>query len=179
MLPSWFAEASGAPERFVAFHFHDVFQARVVDIMPHPGTPAWINSVLYDFGLKLNQIPVFIKKETSGYVFNYMLASLLNAAMTMLSRGVATVEDVDRSFMGNFGMKVGPFGMLDDIGLDTVWHVTKNNNNPALEPLLAMLDEYIQAGKLGVKTGEGFYSYPAPAYLQPEFLLGQRPEVNA
>ena len=178
MLASWFAEASGAPERFAAFHFHDVFKARVVDIMPHPGTAPWINGLLYDLGLRLNQIPVYLKREANGYVFNHMLASLINSAMTLKVKEVASIEDIDRSFMGNFSLKIGPFGMLDDIGLDTVWHVTKNTGNPALEPLLELLDTYISAGKLGIKTGEGFYSYPAPAYLQPDFLMGQRPDLT-
>lgn len=175
MLPSWFAEASGAPERFAAWHFHDVFNARVVDIMPHPGTAAYVNNVLYHVSQRINQIPVYIKNESQGYIFNFMLAALINSAMTLVARGTSSIEDVDRSFMGNFNLPFGPFGMIDEIGLDTAWHVTKNTGDPKVQPLLDLLKGYIDEGHLGVKTGHGFYKYPGPAYMQESFLLGDAP----
>ncbi|MFM6349909.1 MAG: 3-hydroxyacyl-CoA dehydrogenase NAD-binding domain-containing protein, partial [Dolichospermum sp.] len=65
-----FADISGRPEKFCAFHFHDVFTARVVDIMPHPGTDPAIVTLLMDFAKRLNQVPVLVKKESPGYIFN-------------------------------------------------------------------------------------------------------------
>ena len=73
LIPSMLAEDSGRPEKFCAFHFHDVFNSRVVDIMPHLGTSAEIVTVLKDVGRKLNQIPILVNKEHSAYIFNTLL----------------------------------------------------------------------------------------------------------
>jgi 3-hydroxybutyryl-CoA dehydrogenase len=170
LLPSLFANETGSPERFCAFHFHDVFQARVVDIMPHQGTDPSVCALLMKMGVKLEQIPVFVKQETPGYIFNAMLMSLIGAAGHLLTAGKAGIEDIDRSWIGNFHMHAGPFGILDEIGLDTAYHVTKNMKDEKSQRFAALLKEYVDLGKLGVKTGEGFYQYPNPAYRQPDFL---------
>jgi len=159
MLPSQFAEISGRPEKFCALHFHDVFYSRVVDIMPHLGTDLSLIPILEDFGNSINQVPVYVQKENHGYIFNAMLLACIGAAGKLLTKGVGTVEDIDKSWMVNFHMPMGPFGILDSIGLDTAWHVTHNLTDPASQAFAALLKTYIDAGKLGEKSGEGFYKY--------------------
>jgi 3-hydroxybutyryl-CoA dehydrogenase len=90
---------------------------------------------------------------------------------------VATPEDVDRAFMGIMRTKVGPMGMMDLIGLDTVYRVTVAGmglpggaSEARLQPILDLVQGMIGAGRLGVKTGRGFYDYPNPAYSRPGFL---------
>lgn len=170
LLPSMFAEESGRPEKFCAFHFHDVFYSRIVDIMPHPGTDPELIPLLENLGRKLNQVPVLVKKENPGYIFNTMLLALLGAAGKLLTGEIGSIEDIDRSWMVNFHMPMGPFGILDSIGLDTAWHVTKNRKDSASQAFAGLLKTYIDAGKLGEKTGEGFYKYPNPAYKSPDFI---------
>lgn len=170
MLPSKMASFSGRPERFCAFHFHDVFYSKVVDIMPHPGTDPSLIPILEKFGKSLNQVPVLVKKENHGYIFNSMLMAFVGAAGKLLTGEVADISDIDKSWMVNFHMPMGPFGILDTVGLDTAWHVTKNLPDKSSQAFAALLKTYIDAGKLGEKTGEGFYSYPKPAYRDPEFL---------
>ena len=170
LLPSWFAAETGRPNLFCAFHFHDVFTANVVDIMPHAGTETWVSDLLMEMGRKLNQTPVYVKKESNGYIFNAMLMALIGAAGALVTYDVSSIEDVDRSWMGNFKMASGPFGILDVIGLDTAWHVTNNQSDSKSQKFAALLKTYVDAGKLGVKTGEGFYKYPNPAYQQDNFV---------
>ena len=170
LLPSWMAESTGRPARFCAFHFHDVFHANVVDIMPHPATEPWVSSLLDDMGRLLGQTPVHIHRESPGYVFNAMLMALLGAAGSLVTGEVAGIEDVDRSWMGNFKMDMGPFGIMDQIGLDTAWHVTSAQKDPKSKRFAEFLKTYLDAGKLGVKSGEGFYTYPDPAYSKPGFI---------
>lgn len=170
LLPSMFADASGRAERFCAFHFHDVFVANVVDIMPHPTTSKWVIDLLYDFGKRLKQTPIKVARESSGYVFNHMLMSALQAAIHLLANGISTVEDIDRSWMGNFNMPVGPFGMLDQIGLDTACKIAGNQKTRQAQMFAEILQEHINNGNLGVKTGKGFYDYPNPAYQKDDFL---------
>ena len=119
----------------------------------------------------LKQTPVLIKKEYKGYIFNYILMHILTSAGFLLSNDIGTIHDIDRSWMGNFNVPVGPFGMLDQIGLDTVWHVSKNNNAPNSQEFAVLLKKYIDQGKLGIKTGEGFYSYPNPEYQRDGFVV--------
>lgn len=159
LLPSSLAEFTGRPTRFCAFHFHDVFYSKIVDIMPHPGTDTEVMEILFDFGQKLKQVPVILKKENHGYIFNAMLLSFLGAAGKLLVNGVATIEDIDKSWMVNFHVPMGPFAILDSIGLDTAWHVTHQLPDANSKAFAALLKTYVDAGKLGEKSGEGFYRY--------------------
>lgn len=159
LLPSSLASFTGRPSRFCAFHFHDVFYSKIVDIMPHPGTDAEVIEILQDFGQKLKQVPVVLKKENHGYIFNAMLLSFLGAAGKLLVNEVATIEDIDKSWMVNFHVPMGPFAILDSIGLDTAWHVTHQLPDAHSKAFAALLKTYLDAGKLGEKSGEGFYRY--------------------
>lgn len=172
LLPSQLAPFTGRPDKFCAFHFHDVFYARVVDIMPHAATDLALIPLLQELGKNLNQVPVIVKKESPGYIFNFMLMALLGAAGRLKTKDIASIEDIDRSWMVNFHMPTGPFGIIDNIGLDTAWHVVKERPDEASHAFARLLKEYIDAGKLGEKSGEGFYKYPNPAYRDAEFLKG-------
>jgi len=170
LLPSLYADDTGRPKRFCAFHFHDVFYANVVDIMPNAKTADWIIPLLQEFGKSIQQTPVVVKKESPAYIFNAMLIALISAAGALVTYDVASIEDVDRSWMGNFKMLRGPFGIIDEIGLDTAWHVTEPNKDERSKRFAALLKTYIDQGKLGRKTGEGFYKYPNPRFMDTDFI---------
>ncbi len=172
LLPSKFAEETGRPERFCALHFHDVFYANVVDIMPNPKTETWIIDLLKDFGESIQQTVVIMKRESPSYIFNAMLLSLLGAAGALVTFDVASIEDVDRSWMGNFKMPMGPFGIMDEIGLDTAWHVVHVFKDEKSKRFSKLLKTYVDQGKLGRKTGEGFYNYPNPRFTEADFIKG-------
>ncbi len=170
LLPSLYAEETGRPERFCALHFHDVFYANVVDIMPNIKTKDWIIPLLQDFGKSIRQTPVIVKKESPAYIFNAMLIALIGAAGALVTYDIGSIQDVDRSWMGNFKMPRGPFGIIDEIGLDTAWHVTNPNKDEKSKRFAALLKSYIDQGKLGRKTGEGFYKYPNPKFMEADFI---------
>lgn len=170
LLPSLYAEETGRPEQFCALHFHDVFYANVVDVMPNAKTEPWIVELLQDFGKNIQQTPVVVLKESPAYIFNAMLIALIGAAGALVTYDVASIEDVDRSWMGNFKMPRGPFGIIDEIGLDTAWHVTNPNKDEKSKRFVALLKSYIDQGKLGRKTGEGFYKYPNPRFMEVGFV---------
>lgn len=170
LLPSQLADVVGDDQRFCAFHFHDVFDARVVDVMGHPTTAPEVIPFLTELGRKLNQIPVHVAHETSGYLFNAMLMAYLGAAGSLLARGKATPEAIDRSWMGNMNTAIGPFGMMDVVGLDTVDHILRVRTDRQSLAFREVITPLIKEGKLGVKTASGFYTYPNPSYASPNFL---------
>lgn len=176
LIPSMFAEATGRPDKFAALHFHDVRVTNIVDIMPHAGTSAETLALIQSFAARIGQVAILLKKENYGYVFNAMLTEVFKAAQTLAAGGVAGVEDIDRSWMGIMHTSVGPFGMMDSIGLDTVWKVTdywaKKIKDPQTLANAAFMKGYVDAGRLGTKCGQGFYQYPVPAYSAPQFLTG-------
>ena len=172
LLPSLFAQETGRPERFCALHFHDVFYANVVDIMPNLKTEPWIIDLLKAYGESIQQTVVIMQKESPGYIFNAMLISVIGAAGALVTYDIASIEDVDRSWMGNFKMPRGPFGIIDEIGIDTAWHVVHVKKDMASKRFSKLLHLYIEQGKLGRKTGEGFYKYPNPSYKDENFIKG-------
>jgi 3-hydroxybutyryl-CoA dehydrogenase len=184
LMPSMFAQATGRPDRFAAFHFHDIQVTQVVDIMPHPGTSPETVAIVQAFAERIGQIAILLQKENIGYVFNAMLTELLRAAQALAANAVASVEDIDRAWIGIMRTPSGPFGIMDSIGLDTVWKVTdywaRKRQDPQALTNAAFMKRYIDAGRLGMKTGQGFYRYPEPAFLKPGFLEGRiAPELSA
>lgn len=173
LLPSQLVSAMTQPENFCALHFHDVFTQTVLDVMPHSKTSQQTVDLLMAFGKRINHVPVYIQKENNGYMFNAMFGEILAKAGEMYVNGVGSIQDIDRSWMGNFHTPSGPFGMLDLIGLDTAWHIMAKNMRPEVKAFADELKRRVDAGKLGYKTGEGFYTYPRPEYMQPDFLMGE------
>lgn len=178
LLPSMFAAASGRPEKMIALHFHlPVWDANVADVMAHPGTAAEVVETVTAFARRIGQIPIVAQRESSGYVFNAMLSALNSAALGLATGGVAAVQDVDRAWMGVMKMPIGPFGIMDAVGLDTVWKITDFwagvTADPQLRANADFVKSYIDRGRLGQKTSGGFYDYPDPSYRRPEFLDGE------
>lgn len=176
LLPSMFARATGRPGRLLAFHFHDLRTSVVADIMPHPGTDPAVMQTVQDFAKRMGLIPIRMNRESSGYVFNAMLGTLLLSAQTLVANGATSVEDVDRAWMGVTRMPMGPFGIMDSVGLDTVWKITDywagKTMNEQQRKNADFLKKMVDRGHLGRKSGQGFYSYPKPRYLQPGFVAG-------
>jgi 3-hydroxybutyryl-CoA dehydrogenase len=173
LLPSKIAKSTGRKELFCAYHFHAPrYGADIVDIMPHKDTAIETISRLETFTKDINLIPIIIKKEHPAYIYNAILNSIMNTSLTLVIKGVANYQEIDKAWMGNTGMKIGPFGMLDLIGLDTALEITKNRakKNPLRLFGVAYFNKFIKQGKLGVKTGEGFYKYPGPEYTKNNFL---------
>ncbi|MEZ4484313.1 MAG: 3-hydroxyacyl-CoA dehydrogenase [Syntrophotaleaceae bacterium] len=169
LVPSMMARSTGRPDRFVAFHFHQpAWVGNVADIMPHPGTSAEVVALVSDFARSIGQIPMVLNKESYGYIFNAMYSGLNSAAITLAANGVASVEDIDRSWMGTAKMPIGPLGMLDVVGLDTVWSVTKYWADVLSDPQTMKIPPILKINMLitmvGVKSGRGFYTYPEPGY---------------
>lgn len=177
LAPSLFAKETGRPHKLAALHFHDVRTTNIVDVMAHPGTSDETLRIVIDFAKKLGQLPIVLSKENPGYVFNFLLTALFQAAQTLSANGVASIEEVDRAWMGVMRVPIGPFGLMDGIGIDTLWKAADYWANQSKDKQnrknAAFLKKYVDQGLLGQKTGQGFYTYPKPSYRDPGFLAGE------
>jgi 3-hydroxybutyryl-CoA dehydrogenase len=117
-------------------------------------------TVLPEFGV----YPFEARKESTGFIFNRIWAAIKRESLAVVAEGVARPEDVDGMFKVNWGVPAGPFQMMDLVGLDVVLDIENHyaQEFPHLpENVRELLQSYVDAGKLGIKTGQGFYPYPA------------------
>lgn len=179
MLPSDFAEYTGRPEKFLALHFANrVWMNNTGEVMPHPQTDNQVVEDVLQFAAAIGMVPLHIKKEQPGYILNSLLVPLLDAAQNLWGNGVADPYTIDKTWMIATGAPLGPFAIIDVVGLETVYNIVSTkaakHPNPEQNPFKDIADlvktEFISKGKLGMKTGEGFYKYPNPAYKEKDFL---------
>ncbi len=176
LLPSQFAESTGRPDRFLALHFaNPVWDANIGEVMPHPGTDPEVFERVLEFVAEIGMVPIRLEKEQNGYIINSLLMPLLIAAQGLITNDVATHEDVDRTWMISTKMPVGPFGIMDLIGLETIYNVVRywaetDGDEELRKNAVFIKERFVDRGRLGVKSGEGYYSYPGPAFAQEGFL---------
>jgi 3-hydroxybutyryl-CoA dehydrogenase len=128
-----------------------------------------------EFAKAIGMVPIYIKKDQPGYIINSILIPILAVSTTLLATGVSDYESIDKTMMIAMKTEKGPFGTMDMIGIETVYHVfiglAEQPKYKEMADLAAYLKaNYIDKGNLGVKTGEGFYTYPNPSYLEEDFL---------
>ena len=150
--------------RLCNMHFYMPPEVNAVDLMSDGQTDRGLLdtllTVLPEFGVH----PFEARKESTGFIFNRIWAAIKRESLAVVAEGVARPEDVDGMFRVNWGVPAGPFRMMDLVGLDVVLDI--ENHYAAEFPHLPqhvreLLRSYVDAGKLGVKTGEGFYTYPS------------------
>lgn len=169
MLPSQFAESTGRPTQFAALHFaNQIWKHNTAEIMGHPGTDAKVFDTLLAFAKSIGMVALPLHKEQPGYIVNSLLVPFLGAALDLLVKGVANVETIDKTWTVATGAPAGPFRILDVVGITTAYNINKmeaeKTGDPMKQRVVDYLKEnYLDQGKLGVATGEGFYAYPAPA----------------
>ncbi|SKA95867.1 3-hydroxyacyl-CoA dehydrogenase [Sporosarcina newyorkensis] len=178
LLPSQFAEATGRPGKFLALHFaNEIWKNNTAEVMKHPGTDESVFNEVIEFAKAIGMVALPLHKEQPGYILNSLLVPFLDAAQTLLAREVADVETIDKTWMIGTGAPLGPFAILDIVGVTTAYHIVsakaQATGNPEAQKVADLMKEnYIDKGKLGRETGEGFYKYPNPAFAQPDFLKG-------
>ena len=160
-------------ELFAALHSH--LGSTLYDIVPGPRTSATTVDILRRYVASLGGFGLVLKKENPGYVLNATLGPMLTMAMMLAIEGVASHQQLDRAWMNSRRAPIGPFGLLDLFGLDVSldnWQHPKPTPNveQVKAKVMPFLSAYVQRGELGQKTGVGFYSYPDPEFLQPDFL---------
>lgn len=163
LLPSDIVSAVDRPSKFLALHFaNEIWRNNTGEVMAQDHTDPEIFEQVAVFAEEIGMIAIRVKKEQPGYVVNSLLVPLLDAAADLWVRGVADIETIDLTWRTATGAPVGPFQMLDVIGMMTPYNLGKDSENPVKREFAERLKtEYIDKGYLGVATGRGFYEYGA------------------
>ncbi|MCY3977693.1 MAG: 3-hydroxyacyl-CoA dehydrogenase NAD-binding domain-containing protein [Chloroflexi bacterium] len=168
-------DATERPERVANMHFYlPVWDSPMVEIGGGSRTRADVLDSLTAFARAISILPLRVRKESTGFVFNRVWRAVKKEVMRVADSGVASIEDIDRAWMIKFGRsKPPPFAQMDRIGLDVIRDIELRyaaESGDAEDLPRSILTDRIERGDLGLKTGRGFYQYPDPAWARAEFL---------
>ena len=156
------AAETNRQERVAGLHFFNPAPVmKLVEIVQTISTSEETVSELRAFAESLGKTPI-IAKDTAGFVVNFLLIPYMLSAVRMYENGLATKEDIDTGMKLGCGYPMGPFTLLDYVGLDTTLYaaeaIYKEYPDPAYSPP-TLLRRMVQAGRMGMKSGKGFYDY--------------------
>lgn len=149
--------ATQRPDKVVGMHFFSpVVRMALVEVIKGEGTSEETMALIAELAKKLGKTPIRVEKDVRGFIVNRVLVGpfMLESAH-IVSRGEATIEQIDSRMKFYEGFPMGPFELQDLTGIDIGYHLTKE----AGEPVPAILEAKVKAGHLGRKTGQGFYNY--------------------
>ena len=165
--------ASKRPDRFIGLHFFNpVPLMKLVEVVRTIATANDVFDAAYEFGKKLGKVPVRTSDKT-GFIVNRLLVPYLLDAIRGYEEGIGSIEDIDAAMKLGCGYPMGPFTLLDFVGLDTTYYITHvmfdefKDRRFASPPLLKRM---VMAGWYGKKSGKGFYDYSDPNSPKPNKL---------
>src|SRR6266576_3121699 len=153
------------PERFIGLHFFNpVPLMKLVEVVRTIATADDVYETAYEFGKKLGKVPVRTSDKT-GFIVNRLLVPYLLDAIRAYEEGVGSIEDIDNAMKLGCGYPMGPFTLLDFVGLDTTYYITHVMFDEFKEQRFAspaLLKRMVMACWYGRKSGRGFYDYTDP-----------------
>jgi 3-hydroxybutyryl-CoA dehydrogenase len=168
------ADVTRRPQNIFNINFSDPLQGPLVEIMKGSRTADRTLSAGIQFIRALEMVPIVTRKEIMGFAFNRIWRAIKRESLHLVANGYATHDDIDRAWMLEFGTAIGPFGIMDEVGLDVVRDIETqyylDSKNESDRPP-KLLEDMIEQGKLGVKSDRGFYDYPDPDYQNSDWLL--------
>ena len=161
LLPSDLAPFTGRADRFLALHFANrVWVHNTAEVMGTEATSPEVFQAVARFAAEIGMVPIEIKKEKAGYLLNSLLVPFLQAAGELLVDGIAEPDAIDKTWRIGTGAPMGPFQIYDIVGLTTAYNISMMGGAKQQAFAALIKERYLDQGKLGVATGEGFYSYP-------------------
>lgn len=155
------AAITDRPQRFIGMHFFNpVHKMKLVEIVRALETSPETIEVIKSVAEQMGKETVLIK-ESPGFITSRINAMIGNEAFYMLQEGIASARDIDKALRLGLNHPMGPFEMVDLVGLDTRLHILKFLNKTLGEKYrpCPLLEQYVKAGRLGRKVGKGVYDY--------------------
>ncbi len=166
------AAATKRPDKFVGLHFFNpVPLMKLVEVVRTIATSDQAFETAFEFGKSLGKVPVRTSDKT-GFIVNRLLVPYLLDAIRAYEEGVGSIPDIDNAMKLGCGYPMGPFTLLDFVGLDTTYYITHVMFDEFKERRFAspsLLKRLVMAGWYGRKTGKGFYDYSDPNNPVPVF----------
>jgi len=157
------ASATRRPEQFCGMHFFNPPQLmRLIEIIRGVKTSDETINTIVEVTKRMGKEPVVVNKDCPGFVVTRVLIPALNEAMYLVWEGIAEPEDIDKAIKLGLNWPMGPFTLLDYLGLDTILSITGVFQNEIGDPKYRpcpLLRQMVKAGLLGRKTGKGFYDW--------------------
>jgi len=155
------ADFSGHPERCCNMHFfHPVTVMQLCEVVRGPKTSDETVGAAMDFVRSIDRTPVLLKKEIWGFIVNRILFAASEEAMRLLEGGYASAEDIDIAVQKGLNWPMGPFHLLDFSGLDVFYGAMQDRHRQGEGPEAPeVLRRLVDQGRLGRKTGRGFFDY--------------------
>jgi 3-hydroxybutyryl-CoA dehydrogenase len=163
IVSSLIADATKRPEKVVNMHFFNpALVMKLVEVVKGPHVSDETAQITFDLCLKLEKVPVMIKKEVEGFLLNRIFKVIGREALWMLEMGIATAEDIDKACVYGAGHPMGPFRLMDLTGIDLAYIMAserfKKTGDFADLPVPSVTEKYVQ-GNYGQKSGKGWYDY--------------------
>jgi 3-hydroxybutyryl-CoA dehydrogenase len=159
-------------DRFIGMHFFNpVPLMKLVEVVETITTDSAVMDDAMKFGESLGKVPIRAT-DRSGFIVNRLLVPYLLDAIRALEEGAGSVEDIDKGMKLGCGYPMGPFTLLDFVGLETTYYIANIMFDEFREKRFApppLLKRLVLAGHHGKKTGRGFYDYSDPAKPKPQF----------
>ena len=159
-------------DRFIGMHFFNpVPLMKLVEVVSTITTSSDVMDQAMKFATSLGKVPIRTS-DRSGFIVNRLLVPYLLDAVRALEEGVGNVEDIDKGMKLGCGYPMGPFTLLDFVGLETTYYIANIMFEEFREKRFApppLLKRLVLAGHHGKKTGRGFYDYSDPANPKPLF----------
>ena len=160
-------------DRFIGLHFFNpVPLMKLVEVVRTIATADDVFETAYEFGKKLGKVPVRTSDKT-GFIVNRLLVPYLLDAIRGYEEGIGSIEDIDTAMKLGCGYPMGPFTLLDFVGLDTTYYITQVMFDEFKDHRFAspaLLKRMVMAGWYGKKSGKGFYDYSDPNHPKPTKL---------
>lgn len=163
IVSSKIADVTKRPEKVCNMHFFNpALVMKLVEVVKGSHTAEETAQIAMEVAKRMGKVPVLLQKEIYGFLVNRIISAIRNEALYLYDLGVASYEDIDTAVVYGLGHPMGPFRLMDLVGIDLLFDITMNRyrdtGDHTYKPSPILVEKFVK-GEWGRKTGKGFYDY--------------------